>query len=399
MGYISRLSAILYLPSFRWFWLGSSIQSVAQATQFLAIGWLVLEVTGSSAQLGLVIFLYGVPNVAFLLLAGVAADRFDRRYVLIITQSGVGCLIAILGLLTLADVIAIWHIYTAAAGLGVIQSLNMPARMTMVSDLVDQGSLLDAVAMQNAAVHAGRIVGPPIGGMIIEIWGLSASLMAIAACYLLSVACVANIGRTSQSEPVTGQSVFRNFADGILLSKPISAHSYCDYLFIWRVWHVPSSDPSCHGQGHFGSRGCGSWAVVFGFRHWVSYRERSIAAIRYVLYLSIDVDQCGAVRAVLDRFRLVRLVLVLLGDVLTGGNLRSRSSLAILIHYTPVRITFGCEGASDGSSPVHARFPFSRCVPSGSVGGRVELEYSLDPSSWCHRIGGILVWINAQRGP
>ena len=118
MGYISRLSAILYLPSFRWFWLGSSIQSVAQATQFLAIGWLVLEVTGSSAQLGLVIFLYGVPNVAFLLLAGVAADRFDRRYVLIITQSGVGCLVAILGLLTLADVIAIWHIYTAAAGLG-----------------------------------------------------------------------------------------------------------------------------------------------------------------------------------------------------------------------------------------------------------------------------------------
>ena len=219
MGYISRLSAILYSPSFRWFWLGSSIQSVAQATQFLAIGWLVLEVTGSSAQLGLVIFLYGVPNVAFLLLAGVAADRFDRRHVLVITQSGVGCLIAILGLLTLADVIAIWHIYTAAAGLGVIQSLNMPARMTMVSDLVDQGSLLDAVAMQNAAVHAGRIVGPPIAGMIIEIWGLSASLMAIAACYLLSVACVANIGRTSQSEPVTGQSVFRNFADGISFIK------------------------------------------------------------------------------------------------------------------------------------------------------------------------------------
>ena len=73
--------------------------------------------------------------------------------------------------------------------------------------------------------------------------------------------------------------------------------------------------------------------------------------------------------------------------------------LAMLIHYTPVRITFGCEGASDGSSPVHTRFPFSRCVPSGSVGGRVELEYSLDPSSWCHRIGGVLVWINAQRGP
>ena len=219
MGYLSRLSVILSQTSFRWFWLGSSTQSVAQATQFLAIGWLVLEVTGSSAQLGLVIFLYGAPNVAFLLVAGVIADRFDRRYVLIVTQAGVGGLIAALGVLTFTDVIVIWHVYVAAALLGVVQSLNMPARMTMVSDLVDQGSLLDAVAMQNAAVHAGRIAGPPIAGVIIEVWGLSASLLAIAGCYVMSVACVANIGRTSQTTQAMAQSVFRNFADGISFIK------------------------------------------------------------------------------------------------------------------------------------------------------------------------------------
>jgi MFS family permease len=219
MSYLSRLSVILSQTSFRWFWLGSSTQSVAQATQFLAIGWLVLEVTGSSAQLGLVIFLYGVPNVAFLLVAGVIADLFDRRYVLIVTQAGVGGLIAALGILTLTDVIVIWHVYVAAALLGVVQSLNMPARMTMVSDLVDQGSLLDAVAMQNAAVHAGRIAGPPIAGVIIEVWGLSASLLAIAGCYVVSVACVANIGRTSQTTQAMVQSVFRNFADGVSFIK------------------------------------------------------------------------------------------------------------------------------------------------------------------------------------
>ncbi len=218
-GYLNRLSVILRQPAFRWFWLGSSTQSIAQATQFLAIGWLVLEVTGSSAQLGLVIFLYGVPNVAFLLVAGVLADRFDRRHVLIVTQAGVGGLIAALGVLTLTDVIVIWHVYVVAALLGVVQSLNMPARMTMVSDLVDQGSLLDAVALQNAAVHAGRIAGPPVAGVIIEVWGLSASLLAIAGCYVVSMACVAKIGRTSQPAPVTAQSVFRNFADGISYIK------------------------------------------------------------------------------------------------------------------------------------------------------------------------------------
>ncbi len=215
----SRLLVILRQPGFRWFWLGSSTQSVAQATQFLAIGWLVLEVTGSSAQLGLVIFLYGVPNVAFLIVAGVLADRFDRRYVLIITQAGVAGLIAALGILTLADAIAIRHVYAVAALLGVVQSLNMPARMTMVSDLVDQASLLDAIAMQNAAVHAGRIAGPPIAGVIIEVWGLSESLLAIAGCYVVSMACVAKIGRTSQLMTVVSQSVFRNFAEGLSYIK------------------------------------------------------------------------------------------------------------------------------------------------------------------------------------
>ena len=218
-AYLNRLSVILRQPAFRWFWLGSSTQAVAQATQFLVIGWLVLEITSSSAQLGLVIFIYGVPNVAFLLVAGVLADRFDRRYVLITTQAGVCVIIAGLAFLTLADLVVIWHVYAAAGLLGAVQSLNMPARMTLVSDLVDEGSLLDAVAMQNAAVHAGRIVGPPIAGGIIEIWGLAASLFAIAACYLLSMACVAKIGPTSQRASSSSQSVFRNFADGLSYIK------------------------------------------------------------------------------------------------------------------------------------------------------------------------------------
>ena len=120
------------------------------------IGWLVLEVTGSSTELGLVIFLYGVPNVTFLLVAGIVADRFDRRYVLMVTQAGVGFIIVALAVLTLIDAVLIWHIYVAAAMLGIVQSLNMPARMTVVSDLVEQRSILDSVALQNTAVHAGR---------------------------------------------------------------------------------------------------------------------------------------------------------------------------------------------------------------------------------------------------
>ena len=218
-SYLTRVSELLKLRAFRWFWLGSSTQAVGQATQFLVIGWLVLEVTGSSAKLGLVIFLYGVPNVGFLLVAGILADRFQRRHILMLTQTGVGFLIAVLAVLALLDSVNIWHIYIAAVVLGIVQSLNMPSRMTMVSDIVEQRSILDAVALQNAAVHAGRMVGPPIAGIIIEVWSVGVSLLVIAGCYLISMVCVGRIGPTKQTNRAAGASVFKNFSDGLAFIK------------------------------------------------------------------------------------------------------------------------------------------------------------------------------------
>ena len=218
-GYLGRLSAVWQQGDFRWYWLASSIQGLGQSTQFMVIGWLALEITGSSAQLGLVIFLYGAPNVSFLLVAGVVADRFDRRHIMMLTQTVVGGIIVALAFLTIADLVSIWHIYVAAVFMGVFQSLSMPARMTIIGDLVDQPSVLDAVAMQNMAVHAGRMIGPPVAGIIIEVWGVGESLAFIAGCYVLSVLLVGKIGPISRSVAPATQSVFRNFAEGVVYIK------------------------------------------------------------------------------------------------------------------------------------------------------------------------------------
>jgi len=218
-GYLGRLSAVWQQGDFRWYWLASSIQGLGQSTQFMVIGWLALEITGSSAQLGLVIFLYGAPNVSFLLVAGVVADRFDRRHIMMLTQTVVGGIMVALAFLTIADLVSIWHIYVAAVFMGVFQSLSMPARMTIIGDLVDQPSVLDAVAMQNMAVHAGRMIGPPVAGIIIEVWGVGESLAFIAGCYVLSVLLVGKIGPTGRSVAPATQSVFRNFAEGVVYIK------------------------------------------------------------------------------------------------------------------------------------------------------------------------------------
>jgi len=67
----------------RWLWLSTSAQAIGRGMQFLTLGWLVLELTDSSSQLGLILFLYGIPNLTLVLFGGIFADRIDRRMLLI----------------------------------------------------------------------------------------------------------------------------------------------------------------------------------------------------------------------------------------------------------------------------------------------------------------------------
>ena len=218
------------IVGFRWYWLTSFTQSVAQGMQFLVLGWLVLELTGSSIQqLGLVVFLYGLPNTALLPFGGVIADRLNRKYLLMGTQAGVGLVIGAMAVLSLADLVALWHIYLAVAMLGVMQALNQPARVTMLSDLVGQGALLDAVAQFNAAVHVGRIVGPPLVGILIDgvpfiadqfdVWGIGTGLIANAAFYGASVFFLVPIRWTSSAAAPVREPLIRNFVNGLSVIK------------------------------------------------------------------------------------------------------------------------------------------------------------------------------------
>ena len=215
---------------FRWYWMTSATQSVAQGMQFFALVWLVLDLTGSSLQLtGLVVFLYGIPNTVLLPLGGVIADRLNRKYLLMATQAGVGVVMGLVAALTLTDAIVLWHIYVAVAMLGVLQALNQPARVTMLSDLVGHSSLLDAVAQFSASIHIGRIVGPPLLGMLIDgipgiadlfdIWSIGTGLLANAAFYGFSVLLLIPIRWSSSAEAPAREPLVQNFINGISVIK------------------------------------------------------------------------------------------------------------------------------------------------------------------------------------
>lgn len=229
-SYWSRARGPWRIAGFRWYWLAAFAQSVGQGMQFFVLVWLTLDLTGSSIGLtGLMVFLYGIPNTALLPFGGVIADRLNRKLLLMATQAGVGAVIGGVAALSLSGAVAMWHVYLAVALLGVLQALNQPARVTVLSDLVGERTLLDAVAQFNAAVHVGRIVGPPLAGILIDgppyiagyaaVWGIGAGLAANAVFYGISVLFLSPIHWTSSAaavrEPLlpymtNGLSVIRN---------------------------------------------------------------------------------------------------------------------------------------------------------------------------------------------
>ena len=207
-------SALRY-SNFRWFWLNGATQAMGQGMQFLTIGILVLDSTDSSYQLGLVIFAYGVPNLAFSLVGGIIADRTDRLRLLVSTRVVESGLILALAILKLSGVMELWHVFAVSALLGTVQAINGPTRMALVADLVDRKDLMNAVALHTMVNQSGQIIGPALAGGVIEIAGVGNALVANAAMYLFGSAFLVLIkGLVAMSE-ASKKAVIRELREGL----------------------------------------------------------------------------------------------------------------------------------------------------------------------------------------
>jgi MFS family permease len=173
--------------NFRWFWINAATQSMGQGMQILVLGLLVLDVTGSSVQLGLVAFIYGTPNLLFSMLGGIIADRSDRLRLLISTRFGVSVLVLALAIMKIFGVLEIWHVYVIMFLLGTVQALNNPARQALVADLVERKDMMNAVALHTTVNQSGQIVGPALAGGIIELAGTGPALLVNAGMYLAGI--------------------------------------------------------------------------------------------------------------------------------------------------------------------------------------------------------------------
>ena len=208
------LGALRY-RNFRLYWFAGIGQAAALGMQFLILGWLVLELTNSPSQLGLVIAIYGAPNLALLMFGGIFADRVDRRWMLFYSQTIVAALIFGTATLTLYQLISIWHIYGIAFILGTIQGVNMPARMAIVPDLVGREDILNATSLNMAVFNTGRIMGPSLAGWIIQHVGMGHALYFNALCYALGCVCLLMMSGVESRSQNKDANMLRDFWAGI----------------------------------------------------------------------------------------------------------------------------------------------------------------------------------------
>ncbi|MCE2457118.1 MAG: MFS transporter [Dehalococcoidia bacterium] len=211
---IQAFSALRH-RNFRLYWLSGIGQSAALGMQFLILGWLALELTDSAAQLGIVIAIYGVPNLAMLTVGGIFADRVDRRWLLFVSRILVMALILLVATLAALQLITIWHIYGIALVLGTVQGLNMPAQMAIVPDLVDGEDILNATSLNMAVFNTGRIMAPALAGLIIEYAGMGYALFLNAACYGVSCVFLVMLRDLGSSRQAGSTNVMRDLGDGI----------------------------------------------------------------------------------------------------------------------------------------------------------------------------------------
>jgi MFS family permease len=155
-------------------WAGGAIVSnVGTWMQRIAQDWIVLtQLTHHNATaVGVVMGLQFAPQILLLPLTGFAADHLDRRKLLLATQAAMGVLALGLGILTVAGIVQLTHVYVFAFLLGCVTAFDSPARQTFVSDLVGEEDLSNAVALNSTSFNAARMIGPAIAGILIAAVG------------------------------------------------------------------------------------------------------------------------------------------------------------------------------------------------------------------------------------
>jgi len=201
---VSAMFRALESPNYRLWAGGALVSNVGTWMQRVAQDWLVLTVltNHSGTAVGITTALQFLPMLLLGPYAGVLADRYRKRVILLWTQTAMGICGLIVGLLVITGVAQLWHVYLAALALGFAAAIDGPARQAFVSELVGPDKLSNAVALNSASFNSARLTGPAIAGVLIAWIGTGPVFLLNAASFAAVIVSLCRV-KASELEPAT----------------------------------------------------------------------------------------------------------------------------------------------------------------------------------------------------
>jgi MFS family permease len=166
---------VLRPGAFRRYIIGSAISDTGTWMQVMAQGYVMSLLTSKAIMLGMANLAAGLPMLLLTMVGGSAADRFDKRKILLATQYVQIALAISIGFLIMSGKLQIWHILGFAVALGISNSFEMPTLNALVPELVRRDEIQSAIAVDRAVFHGSRVVGPSLAGIFISVWGAASA--------------------------------------------------------------------------------------------------------------------------------------------------------------------------------------------------------------------------------
>jgi MFS transporter, DHA1 family, staphyloferrin A biosynthesis exporter len=205
---------------FRWLWLGTFISFLAVMMQQITRGWLILRLTQDSPlALSLVMMSFALPLTFASMLGGALADRVPRKHVIMVSQSGSAILTLLLATLDMTGLIRFWHLMAIGFVNGTLAAFNMPSRQSIISDIVPERDLMNAISLNSAGMNLTRVVGPALAGILIMYLDTAGVFYLIAFVYAFSVLSTAMIRAQKTPSDRAGKGVGADIVEGFRYTR------------------------------------------------------------------------------------------------------------------------------------------------------------------------------------
>jgi MFS family permease len=213
--FASRAVALLRQGPFRRYIIGSAISDTGTWMQVMAQGWVMSSLTNQALMLGMVNFAAGIPTLLLTMVGGSAADRHDKRVILIATQIVQIVSAVTLGVLVMAGRIQIWHVVVLAAVLGTCIAFEMPAISALVPELVQKEEIATAIALDRSVFHGSRLVGPSVAGLFVAWWGAASAFFCNAISFVALIIAIAGLPARTKGTAEEEEQRRSGFKEGL----------------------------------------------------------------------------------------------------------------------------------------------------------------------------------------